>query len=183
LTLSCLNANGLTAKLEALENYLEKPKKNEKTTKSKKNTDGHLLFVSETWMNPATLYPYQSLIVNSPFPKRSAEIGHHHYGVAFLSMCPNIRSQVVVDHVVDGLCICLRVGDLKIIGLYLPPSLTTGEVECLLLNLPLSYRSGPRRVLMGDLNMRLGHITDDSATTRMALYKLVTRGRLIGSLG
>lgn len=143
-----------------------------------------VLFVTETWSSPAALYDrlFASPAFLSPSPSRAANTGHYPYGVAFLLHPSHPPSDIHILWTRPGLAMVVEFRGVRIAGAYLPPSWS--DYQCLALLLedlegPFWSFAGPK-ALLGDLNVRLGELTADSATTRPSLYAaLLAKGMLL----
>lgn len=125
-----------------------------------------VLFITETWLLHPTRLPTdwdQYHLYGTPV--QSTYRGS--MGVACL-ISPHCKLPVLQLPSPNNYSLLMKIGDLHILCLYLPPSLSQTAVDSLLSALPIHY---PNMILCGDFNARLGELTGDSV--------LNPRGRLL----
>ncbi|KAG1496196.1 hypothetical protein G6F52_012960 [Rhizopus delemar] len=118
-----------------------------------------LVFITETWLLPPARLPtswQQFHIYGSPVAGQYRGA----MGVSTL-VSPRCSLPVVEFPVNCKYALGLQLGrSLRLICLYLPPSLSTAEVQSVLDSLPLTDDT----IICGDLNVRLGRLVGDSRT-------------------
>ncbi|KAG1535628.1 hypothetical protein G6F49_013134 [Rhizopus delemar] len=118
-----------------------------------------LVFITETWLLPPARLPtswQQFHLYGSPVAGQY----RGSMGVSAL-VSPRCPLPVVEFPVNCKYALGLQLGrSLRLICLYLPPSLSTAEVQSVLDSLPLTDDT----IICGDLNVRLGRLVGDSRT-------------------
>ncbi|KAG1534405.1 hypothetical protein G6F51_012115 [Rhizopus arrhizus] len=116
-----------------------------------------LVFITETWLLP----PHRIRTSWTQFNLYGSPVINSYRGSQGVSalVSPRCPMAVVQFPVHTKYALGLRLGrSLRLICLYLPPSLSNDEVSSVLVSLPLTDDT----IICGDLNARLGAITGDS---------------------
>lgn len=124
------------------------------------------LFVSETWARADSQAPRNADIAYwGPWTDRSST-GHTHYGVALFVGQHIKRTDVIVTEGVQGHTVWWKYRGILFGGIYLAPSHSCDQLQHSLM--PSFIREDEEVVLIGDFNMRLGHLTGDQMWCRRA---------------
>ncbi|KAG0972734.1 hypothetical protein G6F29_013292 [Rhizopus arrhizus] len=116
-----------------------------------------LVFITETWLLP----PHRIRTSWTQFNLYGSPVINSYRGSQGVSalVSPRCPMAVVQFPVHTKYALGLRLGrSLRLICLYLPPSLSNDEVSSVLVSLPLTDDT----IICGDLNARLGALTGDS---------------------
>ena len=123
------------------------------------DTSAELIFLCETWARPSTSAPCPGFIVWSPLATLSE--GRSRGGSGFGLWCKaGVESRVKILSVAPGLGCWILLDNFHLVGcFYAPPSMTTDQF-IKLIDIPDVIYSDI--VILGDLNCRLGSLTNDS---------------------
>ncbi|OAD80285.1 hypothetical protein PHYBLDRAFT_160932 [Phycomyces blakesleeanus NRRL 1555(-)] len=117
----------------------------------------HMLFITETWL----LSPARLLTSWSQFHLYGSSVAGNYCGSMGVSLlvspsCPYAVTQIPMP---NNYALAVKIGTLRLICLYLPPSMPTHEALDILSVIPLTDDT----IICGDFNARLGSVTGDYA--------------------
>jgi Reverse transcriptase (RNA-dependent DNA polymerase) len=176
LIFSTLNCNGLFDKLDRVTEVIDRH-------------NIRWLFATETWWDTSRRLRFP-IVASAARARIDGQLGHCPYGCALI-MNSRLRDTWSDDIVVvatdpGGQFIVFNDGDAQIIGLYLPPPYGgVDEASENAINIieramaAAEKKPKPMRLICGDLNIRLPHITGDgvyTASSREVLTKLTSYG-------
>lgn len=133
-----------------------------------------ILLVQETFWpvstvvasKPPSLLTHLAFRGNPVHRKRKRTATPHGLAVLLGTRLLLLRSQIRVVHTdeVSRSTISISVGRVQVTTVYFPPSMTTEQWTSALLAIPDAPSEGIIHVLLGDWNVRLGELTEDSNT-------------------
>ncbi|KAI9011848.1 hypothetical protein CLU79DRAFT_806011 [Phycomyces nitens] len=123
----------------------------------------HMLFITETWL----LSPARILTSWSQFHLYGPPVAGTYRGSMGVSLlvspsCPYTVTQIPMP---NNYALAVKIGTLRLVCVYLPPSMSTADALSVLSDIPLTEDT----LLCGDFNARLGSITGDYATNSRGL--------------
>lgn len=122
-------------------------------------TQSKIALVSETWWSslPDWLHhPYTILTSTPPLENAETRIGHATGGLAVIAH-PSEKSKIVLISRSTSY-ILFKYETLKILFVYLPPSMKDDEIESMFLEFPTTIPD----IVLGDINCRLGNMNSDT---------------------
>jgi hypothetical protein len=168
LTLATWNSNGLNAKRKKIEN-------------AQKIEKIDLIFITETWTCEDTDKNHEKNVYFSSHPRLKEKSGRPHAGIALILHPSHHNASLRILYEDKGLALIFELWGITFFGIYLSPSLD--EDECLRrLFGPQAapfWESPGEKVLLGDLNMKLGALTEDTTVLRQSLHRHIEANELI----
>ncbi|OAD75683.1 hypothetical protein PHYBLDRAFT_166910 [Phycomyces blakesleeanus NRRL 1555(-)] len=118
----------------------------------------HMLFITETWLlSPARLPTSWSQFHLYGSPVAGNYCGSMGVSLLVSPSCPYAVTQISMP---NNYALAVKIGTLRLICLYLPPSMPTHEALDILSAIPLTDDT----IICGDFNARLGSVTGDYAS-------------------
>ncbi|OAD80274.1 hypothetical protein PHYBLDRAFT_137821 [Phycomyces blakesleeanus NRRL 1555(-)] len=122
-----------------------------------------MLFITETWLlSPSHLPTSWSQIHLYGSPVAGTYRGSMGVSVLISPHCPYAVPQIPMP---SKYALAVKIGSLRIVCLYLPPTMPTHDVLHVLSSIPLTHDT----ILCGDFNARLGSVTGDYASNSRGL--------------
>ncbi|OAD75515.1 hypothetical protein PHYBLDRAFT_166752 [Phycomyces blakesleeanus NRRL 1555(-)] len=123
----------------------------------------HMLFITETWLLPPSHLPTSwSQIHLYGSPVAGNYRGSMGVSVLISPSCPYSVPQIPMS---SNYALAIKIGSLRIVCLYVPPSMSTHDALAVLSSIPLTNDT----IICGDFNSRLGSLTSDYATNTRGL--------------